>query len=442
MEPIAYLALEIKQRELDSRVLIAAHLLKSGVAVVFGQQWGLFKNVDTLPPGVVLFKTVNNIQAQGMVDFRAAGHLVAATDEEVLVCTEDACFLEVFSSTAAENCDLFFAQSEFHRDVVERHFPSLRGRTQTVGNSRVDFLSAGRRKSFDQDVKNLVKTYGPYVLFNTNYAQINSIWKNQNQVATIAAKAGLLDINDPESVSEYKAKWDWERRNRDEMVRLLQWAMDELPDENLILRPHPGEVPQFWSDKFGDCARVHIIPRSNPHPWILGADMVVHTTCTTGLEAALMGRPVINLVPMSHPTFDFITTQINPTFKTWQDAAAAMATFFESGGGPITDNAERRASVLAKHFAKHEKEATEEIANGLVTLLRDHGAGLPVGGIPQFREDGFKRLTRIDTMKDKFFLESDELASRLQDALTDIGAYIEVKILTLDESLFMLLPKP
>ncbi len=83
MESIAYLGLEIKQRELESRLLIAARLLKAGVVVFFGQQWSLFSNADALPPGVVLFKTVNGIQAKPMADFRSKGHIVASTDEEV-----------------------------------------------------------------------------------------------------------------------------------------------------------------------------------------------------------------------------------------------------------------------------------------------------------------------------------------------------------------------
>ena len=323
MEPIAYLALEIKQRELESRILIAAHLLKAGIAVVIGQQWVLFANADTCPPGVALFKTVNHIQAGKMADFRASGHLVAATDEEVLVCTEEACFLEVFSPKAAENCDLFFAQSDFHKSVVENRFPALRGRTQAVGNARVDLLSADRRKSFGPEVQDIVKTYGPYILFNTSYGQLNSIWKDMEHVNTIAAVAGLVNRDDPASIAEYQAKLEWERRNREEMVELLRWVIEEIPDKNIVLRPHPGEAPEFWWERFGSCERLHIIPRSKPQPWILGADMVVHTSCTTGLEAALMGKPVVNLFPAVHPAFDFITNHVNPIFRTWQEAGAA-----------------------------------------------------------------------------------------------------------------------
>jgi surface carbohydrate biosynthesis protein len=441
MEPIAYLALEIKQRELESRVVIAARLLKAGIAVVFGQQWGLFNNVDRLPPGVVLFKTVNGIQANMMEACRRQGHLVAATDEESLLCTEHKCFLEVFSPMAAENCDLFFAQSELHRDIVERRFPSLRGRTQVAGNARADFLSADRRAFFDLEVRDIIKAHGPYILFNTNYAQINTIWKDMKHLAVIAEKAGLLNVDDPDSVTEYKLKLEWEQRNREEMIMLLQWAIDELPEKNIILRPHPGETPEFWTERFRDCKRVHIVPRSNPHPWILGADMVVHTTCTTGLEAAFMGKPVANLMPLRHPAFDFITTQANPTFKSWQDAAAAIEGYFKVGEGPIAENSQDRAVTLASHFAMDGREATEKIASGMVSLLRDHGVGTSTGEFPRLRGEGFRRGSRGAFMKDKFAIEAEELSRSLQGALKGLGASLTVKMIPLEESLFVLLPQ-
>ena len=53
----------------------------------------------------------------------------------------------------------------------------------------------------------------------------------------------------------------------------------------------------------------------------------------------------------------------------------------------------------------------------------------------------FQRLNRAELMKDKFLLESNEMASGLQSALSGIGARINVKVKEIDDSLFMLVPK-
>ncbi|TAL00182.1 MAG: hypothetical protein EPO08_14500 [Rhodospirillaceae bacterium] len=443
MEPIAYLAMEIKQRELDSRLLIAANLVKAGLPVVLGQQWSLFKNAAALPPGLVLFKTVNNIQASNMRNFRAQGHLVAATDEEVLVCFEDACFFEVFSNVAAENCDRFFAQSDVHKTAIEARFPNLRGKTEVVGNSRIDFLSVRGRASFSAEANELRQKHGKYILFNTNYGQINSIWNDIKHVVAIAAKAGLVNADDPRSVAEYREKLEWEQRNMAEIVQLLRWAIANLSGYKIVIRPHPGERMQFWQDKFGTFDNVLIVPRSNPHPWLLGAELVVHTACTTGLESALLGKPTVNLTPLPHPAFDFITNWVNPTFKSAQDAAVAIAAFLGEYRGPLVEERAKYTAALDAHFPNHaEGISSQRIAESMLALLKSHGAApTPTPNYKlRVRAPGFNPMERSDTLKDKFTVSAEEIIAGVKRVTSVMGLSLRANIAVLDDSLFLLTP--
>jgi surface carbohydrate biosynthesis protein len=442
MQAIAYLALEIKQRELDSRLLIAAHLVHAGLPVMFGQQWAIFRNADVLPKGLMLFKTVNRIQAVNMQNCRDCGHLVAATDEEVLVCLQEACFFEVFSEIAADNCDLFFAQSELHKTLVEQRFPSLQGKVQVSGNSRLDFLAPRGRTAYAAEAQALQDQYGDFILFNTNYGQINSIWKDLNEVIKIAAKAGLVKPEDPKSVAEYQAKLEWERRNLLEIAALIDWTLRDQPQYKVVLRPHPGERVEFWQEQFGQRPGFTIIPRSNPHPWLMAAKLVAHTSCTTGLEAVLLGKPVVNLVPIPHPTFDYVTNHVNPTFPTWRTAAAAMSAFFRENAGPIVDDRDRCQTNLRTHFPDHDEGiAAKKIADGVLHLLASRGvpAGSPVD--LTFSDPGFRVFNRPATLKDKFTVTQDEVLAGLRNAASRMGLALKADVVTVDDSLFMLMPR-
>lgn len=377
-----------------------------------------------------------------MQAFRENGHLVAATDEESLVCTDAAGFLEIFSECASENCDLFFAQSEVQQKIVEQRFPALRGKVQAVGNARVDFLSGACRSVLLDETHQLKKAYGSYILFNTNFGQVNSIWPDFKSVVSIAANAGLFDSTDPVSIAQYKAKLDWEMRNKEEITEMIRWAIANLHDKNIVLRPHPGEDVSHWKNLLGESERLRIIPRSNPLPWILGAELMIHTSCTTGLEATLMDKPVVNLVPRRHPSFSFITDFVNPVFGTWRDAADAVEEFFCTGEGRIAKGAPNKNAVLSKCFKDYEKaEASKKIASGLVQLLKQHGASFPAAGVPQIRGVGYKSVKRNETLKDKFSLTSEELATRLQSLLNEIGCGINIGLLPVEDSLFLLKPK-
>ena len=438
MEPILYLGLEIKQRELESRLNIALHALNLGFPVLFGQQWALFANASSLPPGVILFKTVNNIQAANMAAFASQGHLVAATDEEVLVCFEDACFFEVFSPLAADNCDLFFAQSDIHKDAIGRRFPQLAPRTAVVGNSRMELLSPANRTSIAAEAEALRQATGPYILFNTSYGQINSIWTDMNHVIQIAARAGLVDINNPASVEEYKSKLKWEEINRAEIVEVIQWTLENITDRTVVLRPHPGERADYWQERFGKHPRFKLVARSSPHPWIMGSDLLVHTTCTTGLEAALLDKHALNLVPIPHPSFDYVTNYVNPTVKTWKEATVAIEAFLSRGEGPIVAQRETYAAALDRYYPGHrEGDSSRKIAENLAALARQNGATLRPD-LPLGLREPFRQMNRSDILKDKLTLAPDEFVKHLGAAAKRLNLSLHVKVAQLDDSLFYL----
>lgn len=440
MEPIAYLTVEVKHRDLDPRLLVASHLVKAGVSVVVGQQWGIFPNASVLPPGIVLFKTVNEIQAMNMAVFRAHGHLVAATDEEVLQCIDDKCFMLAFSPIAVANCDLFLAQSPAHKGAIERSYPDMAGRVEVAGNSRIDLLAPAGRESFAREAEELRQAHGPFVLFNTNFGSINSIWGDIQKVMGIAAAAGAFNPNDPAGVAEMNALLQWEQKNFEALVPLIDWTVREATSHRVVIRPHPGERAAYWEQRYGDNSRVTIIPRSSPHPWIMASDLVVHTGCTTGLEAALMDKPVVNLMPSRHPTFDRIVNWANPTFGAAAEAAAAMRAFLDSGGGPISAGKEKFTVILEQYLPGYRSgDAAKAIADCLKAKLVQHGAQ-PGGGYSLRYRGEFLEVVRPGVTIDKFAMGLDEFTRsvRAAHALTGIGGLPKIQIL--DESLFLLSP--
>lgn len=440
MEPIAYLTVEIKHREFESRLLIAAHMLAAGFPVVVGQQWSLFMNADALPQGVILFKTVNDIQANNMANFRKAGHLVAATDEEVLVCMDDPGYLLAFGATAASNCDLFLAQNAHQRDAIVRRFPDLADRIEVVGNPRIDLLAPRGRATFAREAEAIRQEHGPFVLFNTNYGSINSIWKDSKAVLAIAARAGAFDPEDKESVRTFEALLEWERKNYEEMLPLVSWAIKNLPRHKIVLRPHPGEAPDYWHKVLAGAANTLVVPRSNPHPWIMASDLVVHTGCTTGLEAALLGKPSANVAPAKHPLFERLVNFANPKFEKWQDAAVAITAFLDHGNGPIVENRAAYERVLSEYFPGYsDGDSAKIMAGKLIELLVKHGAQPSSTYKPKLRNK-FHQADRHPTLRDKMSVGQDEFIAMFENVRRNYGLKTPAKLLELDESLYLLRP--
>jgi hypothetical protein len=198
---------------------------------------------------------------------------------------------------------------------------------------------------------------------------------------------------------------------------------------------------EFWQENFGNRYRFVLIPRSNPHPWVEASELVVHTTCTTGLEAALLDKPVVNVVPIPHPAFDYITNYVNPCFKDWREAARAMEAFAAGRPGPLTDSRERFVEALEAHFPGHrEGEATKKIADEIAALLREHGAPPRPDFELKARGAGLSSAPRSDVLKDKFTLTTEEFMERTQAAVTLMNLPLKLKVSVLDDSLFYIRP--
>ncbi len=77
-----------------------------------------------------------------MIDAKDAGHIVTASDEEVLACASDICFQTGMGETASRVLDRFYAQSERHAQIVRTQYPNFASNIEVTGNPQIDLLSS------------------------------------------------------------------------------------------------------------------------------------------------------------------------------------------------------------------------------------------------------------------------------------------------------------
>lgn len=441
MNPVAYISVELKARDMDSRLLIAAEALKRGLHVVYGQQWVINKNFFSMPEGAVLFKTVNEIQASLMLDAANAGHIVAASDEEVFACASKACFESGMGPTAAQVVDVFFAQGKQHASTVANQYPAIKERIRITGNPRIDLLGQWGRPAYQPQAAKIKREIGSYILFNTNFGWINSIWNAREDTKQIAIRSGHLDLNDPVSVAAYEAELEWERSNMVELERIIDWMQKGLPGVKAVIRPHPAEDSSYWKGKYDGSKDVLIVEGSSHIPWTLGAEVLVHTTCSTGMEAALMDTPALSITPRPDAALHsyLLTNAVNPTVQSWQEAADALAAYINKGDGLLSERSVY-ASTLNQHFSDlDESHSAALIVDEITALISKRGVNL--GQPYQWDLRPGQVWTPVERRKEwreKFSIEAEELSNRLQGMGNLIGLNKSIGVQKLDESLFLL----
>jgi surface carbohydrate biosynthesis protein len=290
-----YFLVEETSRELASRVLLATVAANGGFTSYIAPQWFAWEHFDRMPAGVVLFKGNNGAQAVQMIAARAAGHRVAAIEEEILGVANDRQILRVFHTSSIDVCELFLLQGEHARDILASHFPGIERRIVVTGNPRTNLLLPPFDDETRGPAKAIRRRHGDYILVNTNFGSTNPRVEDTVTDYEGCARIGLITADDPADHEDYIGWCTWERQNMALLANVLAACRSSSTLPKVIVRPHPSENIDKWRQAYPDDEKVSVIREGDHTAWTAGARLLLHTGCTTGVEAMLLGIPTLTL---------------------------------------------------------------------------------------------------------------------------------------------------
>lgn len=432
--PIVYMPIESSARELDSRLLLGRALVRSGYVVVIGAQRLVLGNSGNVEPGLVLFKGANTIQRQRMAIARDAGHLVVVIDEEVFALADETPMIRDIDPKANDYCDLVLAQNDRHADVLSK----LRGfdpsRIVVTGNPRADLLRPPYDRIHDEEAGRWRDHHGPFVLVNSNACAVNSIWGDVDAYYRTCIQIGWLDPTLESEREVFRAHLLHDQACFEAIRALLDHLPTALPGHRILLRPHPSERIEPWIEHYGNVDAISVTREGNHVALMKAADIVIHTSCTTGVEAALAGRPTISLVPegaaVSHW---YLSNKVNPTVSTPEDAIAAARSLLIHGIDPFAATARNRSAKLGEAFG---------IGGGPFTkCMRELSSRLPPPAPLDWTRGPLHvdvETTDIDVVK--LGIDRDDIVSRLKTLDRSDGGCSEIEIREVWKNLIELRP--
>jgi surface carbohydrate biosynthesis protein len=310
--PYLYLPVEVASRELHAKLLLTYFAVRMGYEVVIGWKKLINQNLSQMPPGIVVFKTLTLGDGRAMVRARAAGHAIAAIDEEVpgLVATKQK--LRWVTRQSVDASDLVLAAGADHLEALRTFYPGYADRYRLVGNPRWDLLRPELRGSHAREAAAIRDRYGSFVLVNTNFAVLNSSRRTPEETRAWFVDTMLVDPRKPEDAVFLDEVFAMERANTEAIHELLRALPSRFPNHRFIVRPHPIEREDTWTAALRGLPRVAVVRDGPAVPWIMASDALVHTNCTTGVEAFALGRPAISLQPAKLGVYEvYLSNRIN-----------------------------------------------------------------------------------------------------------------------------------
>jgi surface carbohydrate biosynthesis protein len=363
--PFLYLPIEVASRELHAKLLLSYFAVDRGYEVVVGWKRVINKNLRAMPPGIIMFKTLTARDGAAMAKARAAGHRIAALDEEVpgLVATKQKLRWVAKESVAAS--DVVFAVGDDHLDALRQFHPAHADRYRVVGNPRWDLLRPEFARAHGPEVERIRSEHGRFILINTNLGFTNSGKGTTEQMVHKLERGGKFDRRRPADAAFLEDHLRLERASLTGIKALLPRLAAAFPEHRVVVRPHPGENAAPWQAIVAETPRAQMVRQGAAVPWMLAADLLVHTYCTTGVEAFALGRPAICFRPAESPVLDnYLSPLINLSART-PDEVMERATAIVAAGDGFAYPAEFRARFDRSFAAQSGAFAAARIVQAL-----------------------------------------------------------------------------
>ncbi|MFV0437399.1 MAG: surface carbohydrate biosynthesis protein [Desulfopila sp.] len=317
---------ENQVRELDPKLLLACVAARRGFPSIIGPRREMDFAIASFPPSIYLSKSLTSRSNPMFGIMRMLGHEIVAWDEEALVHPpKETYFTRRLSPLSIKYVSHLLAWGQENADLW-REYPELPPDLpiHITGNPRGDMLRPDLRSFYEPEVEALRRTYGDFLLINTNFNHVNGFYPVLNLFVSAgrdgekprfgrAAKG--MSYEYAEGLRVHK------QANFEQMKKLIPQLEQAFPDHTIVVRPHPTENQQVYHDIAARATRVTVTNEGNVIPWLLASRVLIHNCCTTGVEAYALGVPAITYrayvddrydmgfyrLPnlLSHQTFDF-----------------------------------------------------------------------------------------------------------------------------------------
>ncbi|MGH6893243.1 MAG: surface carbohydrate biosynthesis protein [Dongiaceae bacterium] len=432
LSKIIYFPMEIASRELDSRLLLAAVAAARGFEIVLGQKWLIEHNIERMTPGIYCSKTLTVRDARMLKRAREAGYAVVAVDEEMPgLIVQNGNFWWV-SPDAVKETDAIFLSGGHNAEAFAEVFGRSGRQIQQACNPRWDLMRPKLRSIYDEEVAEIKRRFGEFILVNSNLGFTNSEKGDADEMIRNLLRMGKIDLNDPRQAKHLEEGQAMEAANRVALLELLPRLGRQFPNLKIVLRPHPSERMESWREWAGGIPNLAIIREGPAIPWILASRLLIHTNCTTGVEAIALDKPSICIVPSDLDLNDwYLSARVNPVAKTVDQTIVRAARILENPG-ECYDAAMHEAFAAAMSY-RSDRLGAEQIADELDRLGAERGWRADGSAQTQWRPlAGYRWKQRDKNVRGKLIpsLDLGQLRARLEQLclFLDIGVRPRVEL--------------
>ena len=368
---------ETLNREFDGKLLLALCAAERGFRPIFGGRTSLHRRASSLPTSIYVSKGIRVGNRAMLSLLQRMGHVIVALEEEGLIRHSDEAYLMMLDPSTFNRATLLYAWGHDNAELWRRFRDYRDTPIIEAGNPRMDLLRPEIRNFYRDDVKALHERFGKFVLFNSNFSFVNHFIPGLQRFRV--AEQAPSDRSDAikAGIKQHKAAVF------ESFIALLPKLSAAVAPHGLVVRPHPSENAQTWKDVTAGLPNVHVIHEGPVVPWLMAASALIHNSCTSGIEAAILGTPALSYRAVRSNEFDPELPNVVSSQYTDPESLCAAARAALDGSHRDRDLTGINRAHLEPHITALDGKLSCEIILDALVDNRDRIEAVP---IPSSRE--------------------------------------------------------
>lgn len=305
---IIYIPIEIKARELISKLFFIADNVKEDFVFFIGNKTDTRRAVSLFGKGIYFYKSINWYDTDRIKYIKNKGHIYISLDEEGGATQSDhLSFQSLLKYRSSEEnislVDRIFTWGNFDYIGWRSKYQKYRDKIFKTGSPRFDLW---RPKIYSKIFKNEIlqlKKYSPYFFIPSTFissydwlqkeiANEKKMKKNNKKISATLLKKRINARKD--SYKNYLA-----------YIKMIKKLSKDFPEHKIIIKPHPSENILDWEKNFKNekYSNILIDNKFDLTTYIAASNCVIFSESTAGIQSIIMNKKAISYKLKNNVTF-------------------------------------------------------------------------------------------------------------------------------------------
>lgn len=320
---LIYIPIEIKARELVSKLLFIAENINEKFVFFIGDKMAIKNAILSLGKGVYFYKSINWYDSPHINRVKNKGNKYVSQDEESgATQSNQSNFQLILNRRSSEQnlslVDKIFTWGDFDQKGWQNRYYKYKKKIIKTGSPRIDLWRKKIYLKIFEDEISYLKKHSPFIFIPSTFVSSNN-WLRK--LINLEKKTKKEIKN--ESITFTKKRIDQYKnlhRGFLEYVELIKKLSMDFPNHKILVKPKPEENIIDWKKKFNQKKYSNIVidNKFELTAYIAAAECVIFTDSTAGIQSVIMGKKTISYNPSNLKSLRNFANKCVPNAKNYK----------------------------------------------------------------------------------------------------------------------------